>query len=170
MSSKMRIGVYPGSFDPITLGHLDIIQRASKLFDLLYVAVLENSDKTPIFSSEERLQMIQEATKSIDNVICEQFNGLTSLYAKQRNAQALIRGLRAVSDFEVEFKMAAMNRHLEPDIETIFLVCSSQYSFISSSVVREVASLGGDVSDLVPEVALSYLKKRFGNVEGKGMF
>lgn len=163
-----HIGIYPGSFDPVTLGHLDIIERAAKLFDRLHVAVLHNPDKTPYFTTAERVEMLLEATAHIDNVVCEQFDGLAAEYARKQGARAIVRGLRAVSDFEVEFKMAAMNRHLEPDIETVFLVPSHQYTFISSSIIREVATFGGDIAALVPEVVLSRLQRRMSAIEGKG--
>lgn len=166
-TGALRVGVYPGSFDPVTLGHLDIIERAARLFDQLYVAILRNPDKQPYFTVEERLVMLKEATTSLPNVVCDSFSGLAAEYARRQGAHAIVRGLRAVSDFEVEFKMAAMNRHLEPRIETIFMVPSNDHTFISSSVIREVAGLGGDVSQLVPDVVLQRLNERFSNNEGK---
>lgn len=166
-TGKLRVGVYPGSFDPVTYGHLDIIERASKLFDRLYVAVLRNPAKEPCFTVEERVDMLRESTASQVNVICDSFQGLAAEYARRQGAQAIVRGLRAVSDFEVEFKMAAMNRYLEPRIETVFMVPSSQHTFISSSIIREVAILGGDVSELVPEVVFTRLRERFPVKEGK---
>lgn len=167
-TGKLRIGVYPGSFDPVTFGHLDIIERAAKLFDRLYVAVLRNPAKNPCFTVDERVEMLRMATEGQQNVVCDSFAGLAAEYAKQQGAQALVRGLRAVSDFEVEFKMAAMNRYLEPRIETVFMVPASQHTFISSSVIREVAALGGDVSELVPPVVFQRLQQRFAMQEGKG--
>lgn len=161
-----RVGVYPGSFDPVTLGHLDIVERASKLFDRLYVAVLGNPAKQPCFTVEERVEMLRLATADYENVLCESYAGLAAEYARSRNARAIVRGLRAVSDFEAEFKMAAMNRHLEPSIETVFLVPAGQYTFVSSSVIREVAALGGDVSALVPEIVHKRLRERFTSTEG----
>lgn len=165
---ELHIGIYPGSFDPVTLGHLDIIERAAKLFDRLYVAVLHNPEKKPYFTTDERVEMLLEATAHLDNVICEQYDGLAAEYARKQGARAIVRGLRAVADFEVEFKMAAMNRHLEPDIETVFLVPSHQYTFISSSIIREVAAFGGDIAALVPEGVLSRLRRRLSATEGKG--
>ena len=165
---ELHIGIYPGSFDPVTLGHLDIIERAAKLFDRLYVAVLHNPEKKPYFTPDERVEMLLEATAHLDNVVCEQFDGLAAEYARKQGARAIVPGLRAVSDFEVEFKMAAMNRHLEPDIETVFLVPSHQYSFISSSIIREVATFGGDVAALVPEGVLERLQRKMSASEGKG--
>lgn len=162
-----RVGVYPGSFDPVTLGHLDIVERAAKLFDWLYVAVLRNPSKKPCFSIEERVEMLRRATANHPNVVCESFDGLAAEYARSRGARAIVRGLRAVSDFEAEFKMAAMNRHLEPDIETVFLVPAGQYTFVSSSVIREVAAFGGDVRALVPEFVYERLIERLTTREGE---
>lgn len=162
----LRIGVYPGSFDPVTYGHLDIVERAAKLFDRLYVAVLRNPAKQPCFTVDERVEMLRIATAHVPNVICESYDGLVAEYARMRGAQAIIRGLRAVSDFEAEFKMAAMNRHLEPDIETVFLLPAGQFTFVSSSVIREVAALGGDISALVPPVVCQRLRERFASQEG----
>ncbi len=161
----MRIGVCPGTFDPITYGHLDIIKRGSTLFDHLYVAVLHNPHKTPLFSIEERMEMLREEVKGLSNVSIETFYGLSVDYANQKNAIAIVRGLRAVTDFEFEFKLAAMNRHLDGTIETVFMMTSSEYSFISSSAVKEVAELGGNVSKWVsPRVAL-LLRNKFDNGE-----
>lgn len=162
-----RVGVYPGSFDPVTYGHLDIVERAAKLFDWLYVAVLRNPRKNPCFSIEERVEMLRMATANLPNVVCESFDGLAAEYARSRGAQAIVRGLRAVSDFEAEFKMAAMNRHLEPDIETVFLVPAGQYTFVSSSVIREVAAFGGDVRALVPEFVHERLMERLTTRKGE---
>lgn len=167
-TGKMRVGVYPGSFDPVTFGHLDIVERASKLFDRLHVAVLRNPAKNPCFTVEERVHMLRLSTAGMSNVVCDSFAGLAAEYARKQGAQAIVRGLRAVSDFEVEFKMAAMNRHLEPRIETIFMVPASQHTFVSSSVIREVASLGGDISDLVPDVVYQRLREIYATEEGKG--
>jgi pantetheine-phosphate adenylyltransferase len=156
----MRIGVCPGTFDPVTYGHLDIIKRASNLFDHVYLSILHNPHKVPLFSVEERIEMLVEETRQFTNVSVETFSGLAVEYAKQKNAIAIVRGLRAVTDFEFEFKLAAMNRNLDSSIETVFMMTSSEYSFISSSAVKEVASLGGDVSKWVsPRVAeLLYAK------------
>lgn len=166
-SGTRRVAVYPGSFDPVTLGHLDIVERASRLFDVIYMAVLQNPAKKPFFSVEERVEMLREATKEYKNVICESFNGLAAEYARSREARAIVRGLRAVSDFEAEFKMAAMNRHLEPEIETVFLVPAGKYTFVSSSIIREVAAFGGDVRSLVPECVYKRLMERLRRREGE---
>ncbi|WP_096592953.1 pantetheine-phosphate adenylyltransferase [Calothrix sp. NIES-2098] len=144
------IAIYPGSFDPITLGHLDIIQRASRLFEQVIVAVLRNPNKTPLFSVEQRLEQIRVSTRHLPNVEADSFDGLTVNYAQMRQAQVLLRGLRAVSDFEIELQMAHTNKTLSTHIETVFLATSNEYSFLSSSVVKEIARFGGSVDHLVP--------------------
>ena len=159
----MRIAVYPGSFDPVTNGHLDIIERAALLFDKLIVAVSRNPGKQPLFSVDERLDMLKEVTQSIDNVVIGAFYGLTVNYAKENNAQAIIRGLRAISDFENEFMMALTNKKLQTSVETVFLMTRAEFSFISSSAVKEVASFGGCVKDLVPPYVLGKLQVKFKN-------
>lgn len=151
LERNLTIAIYPGSFDPITNGHIDILKRASKLFDNVIIAVLENPAKTPFFSVAERIAMIKETTSVLKNVQVDSFKGLTVDYAKQKNAKVLIRGLRAVSDFEYEMQMAQMNKSLYLDLETIFLVPSVENSFLSSSLVKEVAMLRGDVSQIVPD-------------------
>lgn len=162
----MKVAVCPGSFDPVTYGHLDIIKRTADLFDLVWVAVLHNPAKRPLFSEAERVQMLQQATHQLPNVRCEAFSGLLIEYAKSRDAVAIVRGLRAVSDFEFEFKVASANRHLYPGIEALFMMTNGEFSFLSSSIVREVASLGGDVSEWVPEpVACALREKFFGRKE-----
>ncbi len=144
--------IYPGSFDPITLGHLDIIERVSKLFERVIVSVAEESEhKQVTFSGTERVGMIQLATEHLDNVNCGSFSGLVTAYAQEMSARVLIRGLRAISDFELEFQMASMNKKLAPDVETIFMMTQTCFSFLSSSIVKEIARLGGDISWLVPE-------------------
>ena len=154
--------MYPGSFDPVTLGHLDIIERSARLCDLLYVGVLVNPQKRDaLFAWEERVQMLHDATAHLQNVHCECFQGLLATYASQRQAAAIVRGLRAVSDFEYEFKLAAANRHLAPHIETVFMMTSHEYSFLSSSIVKEVAQLGGRVQGWVPEGVAERLADRF---------
>lgn len=145
------IAIYPGSFDPITLGHLDLIERGSKLFDRLIVAVLLNPKKDPMFTVEERIDQIRQSIKHLDNVEVDTFNGLTVNYAKMRQARILLRGLRVLSDFEMELQMAHINKTLPGEIETVFLATSNEYSFLSSSVVKEIAKFGGSISHLVPE-------------------
>jgi pantetheine-phosphate adenylyltransferase len=155
------IAVYPGSFDPITLGHLDIIQRASRLYDRLIVAVAQNSSKIPLFSAQKRVEQIRQAVQHLPNVEADVFEGLTVNYAKAKNAVVLIRGLRAVSDFELELQMAHTNKTLSNQIETVFLATSNEYSFLSSSVVREIAQLGGPLEHLVPPHITHDLHRRF---------
>ena len=155
------IAISSGSFDPITLGHLDIIKRGAKVFDEVYVVVLNNSSKKPFFSVEERLDLIREATKDIPNVKVDSHSGLLVEYAKMRNANAILRGLRAVSDFEYEMQITSMNRKLDEIIETFFIMTNNQYSFLSSSIVKEVARYGGSVVDLVPPVVERALKEKF---------
>lgn len=144
------IAIYPGSFDPITLGHLDIIERSSLLFQQVIVAVLRNPNKTPLFTVEKRLEQIHLSTQHLPNVRVDSFHGLTVKYAQMQQAKVLIRGLRAVSDFEIELQMAHTNKTLSTDIETVFLATSNEYSFLSSSVVKEIARFGGSVHHLVP--------------------
>jgi pantetheine-phosphate adenylyltransferase len=145
-----RVALYPGSFDPLTLGHVDIIKRGSALFDIIIVAVLENIDKTPMFTVEERLEMIGETFAELGNVEADSFSGLLVDYAAKRNATAIVRGIRAISDFEYEFQMALMNRRLAPSIETVFMMPAEEYSYVSSRLVKEVATLGGNIRGLVP--------------------
>ena len=153
--------VCPGSFDPITNGHLDIIVRSSKIFDEIYISVLNNSTKQPLFTVEERVEMIKEATKHIPNVKVDTFQGLLVDYARRVNANALIRGLRAVSDFEYEMQNASMNRVLYEDLETFFIMTNNQYSFLSSSIVKEVAKYGGNITTLVPSFVAEALHNKF---------
>ncbi len=156
-----RIAVCPGSFDPITLGHLDIIKRGARVFDEVIVVVLNNSAKNSLFSLEERTTLISEATKSISNVSVDSFSGLLMDYAKSINASAILRGLRAVSDFEYEMQITAMNKKLVDEIDTFFVMTNNQYSFLSSSIVKEVAKYGGNVKDLVPECVNIALENKF---------
>ena len=156
-----RIAVVPGSFDPITYGHLDIIERSSKVFDTLYVSVLKNSSKQGLFDVEERLELIRETTKNLDNVEVVSFNGLLIDFCQSVNARAIIRGLRAVSDFEYEMQLTSMNRKLDSSIETIYMMTNNNYSFISSSIVKEVAKYNGKVEDVVPPVVEAKKNKKF---------
>ncbi len=144
------IAIYPGSFDPVTLGHLDIIQRGASLFERVVVAVLRNPNKIPLFTVQERIEQIRRSTKHLPNVEADSFDGLTVNYAQMKKAQVLLRGLRAISDFEVELQMAHTNKTLSTQIETVFLATSNEYSFLSSSVVKEIAKFGGSVNHLVP--------------------
>lgn len=155
------VAVCPGSFDPITYGHLDIIRRGAKVFDTVYVVILNNSSKKPLFSLEERMALIQEVTKEIDNVIVDSHQGLLIDYAKNKKASTILRGLRAVSDFEYEMQITAMNRVLDESIETFFMMTNNQYSFLSSSIVKEVAKYKGDISELVPKAVENALIKKF---------
>lgn len=157
----MNIGIYPGSFDPITCGHLDIIERSAKLFDKLIVAVLINPQKKPLFSVEKRVEMIKHSIKHLKNVKVDSFNGLLVDFAQQKKARVIVKGLRAVSDFEYELQMALMNKKLDNEIETIFIMTNSKYSYLSSSIVKEVASFGGCVKDLVPPLVEKELKYKF---------
>ncbi len=145
-----KIAICPGSFDPVTLGHMDIIRRASKMFDKVIVAVLVNPSKQPSFSIRERIDLLREATQDIKGIEIVSFDGLLATYAKEKKAVAIVKGLRAVSDFEYEFQMALTNKKLNPELETIFLTTNSQYMYLSSSMVKQVASFGGDISDFVP--------------------
>ncbi len=153
--------LYPGSFDPITNGHLDLVRRASELFDEVIIAIAASPGKTPAFSLEERVSMAREVTAEVDNVQVQPFDGLTVSFANKYDIRVILRGLRAVSDFEFEFQMATMNRHLGPNVETLFLTPAEQYTFISSSLVREIAALGGDISKFVHPHVEAALKKRF---------
>ena len=154
----MRIAVYPGSFDPMTNGHLDIITRAAKTFDKVYVAILTNSAKKPCFSIEQRIDWLRRATAHLDNVEVDSFSGLLVNYANQIGASIIIKGLRAVSDFEYEFQMALTNRALSPNIETMFLMTNGEYSYLSSSIVKEIAKLGGSLGGLVPDFMIEEVK------------
>lgn len=155
------IAVCPGSFDPVTLGHLDIITRGAKVFDKVIVAVLNNRNKQPLFTVEERIQLLQETTKDLPNVEVDHFNGLLIDYVKRKNASAIIKGLRAVSDFEYELQMASINRKLDDNVETFFMMTNNKYSYLSSSIVKEVAKYQASVEDLVPEVVEAALRKKF---------
>ena len=154
--------IYPGTFDPPTNGHVDLIQRGAKLFGRLTVAVLNNPGKDPLFTVAERVEMLQEAIGALDNVSVATFDGLTVEFARQQGASAVLRGIRAISDYEYEFQMALMNRRLAPEIETVFLQPAGRYSFISSRMLKEVFSFGGDVTGLVPPNVLKRLRARIG--------
>lgn len=156
------VGIYPGSFDPLTCGHLDIIERASRLVDKLYVAVVANPNKKSLFPINERISMIQKGIKKLHNVSVDYFQGLLIHYAKEKKASVLFKGLRAISDFEYEFQMALVNRELSSDVETVFLMTAYQYAFLSSSLVKEVASLGGSVRGMVPPYVEDLLKEKYG--------
>lgn len=158
----MRTVIYPGSFDPFTNGHLDVVHRAAKLFDHVIVALARNEAKGPLFAIEERLDMVRQSIKGLENVSAEAFEGLLVNYVEKRGGQAVIRGLRAVSDFEFEFQLALMNRKLNERVETIFMMPKDTYTFLSSRIVKEIARLGGDVSAFVPSQVASMLRKKLG--------
>ncbi len=152
--------ICPGSFDPVTLGHLDIIKRASKMFGKVYIAVLVNSSKTPSFSIEERIELLSDAVKGLDNVEIVSFEGLLAEYCRQHGVDAIVKGLRAVSDFDYEFQMAMANKKINPGLETIFLTADSDSMYLSSSMVREIGSMGGDISNFVPECVHDRIVKK----------
>lgn len=157
----MRVGVCPGSFDPVTNGHIDIFERASKLVDVLYIGVFKNPNKNPLFTLEERMKLLEESTKHIPNVKVEIFSGLLLDYVKQKDSAIIIRGLRALSDFEYEFQRALLNKNVDPDVETVFIMTNNKYSYVSSSGVRELAYFNGDVSGLVPKNVEKALKEKY---------
>jgi len=157
----MRRAIYPGSFDPVTNGHVDVVERARKLFDEVIVAVANNDEKQPLFPLPERLDLLQQTVGKMENVRIAQFHGLLVDFAAAQQASAVIRGLRAVSDFEFEFQMALMNRKLESSVETIFLMPKEEYTYLSSRLVKEIARLGGDVSKFVPDIVAKALRKKF---------
>lgn len=152
--------IYPGSFDPVTFGHIDIITRSSKIADEVVIGVLKNNAKRPLFSLEERVRMLEEVTKELPNVRVVCFEGLTVDFAKEIGANVLVRGLRAVTDFEYELQMAQTNHKLAPEIETMFLTTNLNYSYLSSTIVKEVATFGGDISQFVPEVVMNRIKEK----------
>lgn len=164
MSNRFKNkAVYPGTFDPITKGHVDLIHRASHLFDEVIIAIAANAFKTPVFELKDRIQLVEETinTAKLSNVFVCGFDGLLAEFAKTKGVQVIIRGLRAVSDFEYEFQLASMNRHIAPELETVFLTPAEQFSFISSSLVREIAALGGDVSQFVSPVVAQALDQKY---------
>ncbi len=158
----MRTAVYPGSFDPVTNGHLDVIERAARLFERVVVAVIRNPEKKPHFSFKQRMEMLKKTVPHLKNVAVDSFDGLLVDYMRQKKARAIVRGLRAVSDFDYEFQMALTNRKMAPEIETVFLMTDYRYSYLSSSFVKQIAALGGDVSGLVPSAIANKLKKAKG--------
>jgi pantetheine-phosphate adenylyltransferase len=162
-----RVAVYPGSFDPLTNGHLDIIGRGAVLFDELVVAVLQNTDKEPLFTVEERLRVLREVLRPLPNVRVDRFEGLLVDYVRSVGGRVIVRGLRAISDFEYEFQMALMNRHLCEDVETLFLMAAEAYSYLSSRLVKEVAKLGGSVHGLVPPLVEKLLAERYRSATAK---
>ena len=159
---SQRIAVYPGTFDPITNGHLSIVNRALKIFDKLVIAILNNPLKAPLFSLDERIDMIQRALKDKDNVEADSFDGLLVDYVVKKKSNVILRGLRALSDFEMEFQMALMNRKLNRDVQSIFLMTDYKWFYTSSTIIKEAASLGGDISGLVPAFVNEKLKEKFG--------
>jgi len=161
LSSRSVVAIYPGSFDPITNGHLDLIERGARLFDTLVVAVLHNGTKQPLFTIEDRVEMLREVVGDMINVEVDGFDGLLVNYAAHRGARVILRGIRAISDYEIELQMALTNRRLEPDIETVFLMAGEANSFVSSRLVKEVARLGGDIGGFVPASVASRLHTRF---------
>lgn len=162
------IAIYPGSFDPITNGHLDLIERGSKLFDRLIVSILMNGEKAPLFSVEERVDMLREVLSGYSNVEIDHFEGLLVDYAAYRGASVLLRGIRAISDYEKELQMALMNRRLRPEIETLFMMAGEAHSFISSRLVKEIIGLGGNIAGLVPPSVEVRLRKRFNTAKAGG--
>lgn len=158
---KKITAIYPGTFDPVTNGHLDIIERASKLFDKVIITIAVNSSKKPLFTKDERMDMIKNVTKKFKNVSVDVFDGLLVSYAKKKKAAVIIRGLRAISDFDYEFQIALTNRKLEPEVNTLFLMPSEKYSFLNSSLVRELASFKADVKQFVPDYVFKKLKEKY---------
>ncbi|MBQ5544660.1 MAG: pantetheine-phosphate adenylyltransferase [Clostridia bacterium] len=159
-SLRGRLAICPGSFDPVTLGHLDIIRRAAKMFDQVIVAVLVNPGKNPSFTVEERMDMLRRSLNGVENVTVECFDGLLADYARQKGAQVIVRGLRAVTDFEYEFQMALANRKMNGNIDTVFLTTSAEYMYLSSSMVKSIACFGGDISDFVPTCICREISER----------
>ena len=156
----MKTAVYPGSFDPVTFGHMDIIRRAAAMFDHLVVTVMNNSSKSPLFSVDERVKILQEVTKDLPNVEIDSYDGLMIDYCREKKIHIVIRGLRAITDFEYELQMSQTNQRMKPDIETMFLTTSIEYSYLSSTTVREIAAFGGDVSQFVPEAVEIALREK----------
>jgi len=157
---KSRLAVFPGSFDPLTNGHVDIIERGTHIFEKIIVAILVNAEKSPLFSMEERVEIVRETFRGRANVEVDTFDGLLVDYVERRKAHVIVRGLRALSDFEAEFQMALMNRRLSPSVETVFMMPAEQYTYISSRLIKEVFSLGGQVRGLVPEIVVTRLQEK----------
>jgi pantetheine-phosphate adenylyltransferase len=160
MANRARLAIYPGSFDPLTNGHVDIITRGALLFDRVVVAILLNSGKEPLFSVDERVAIVRDVFKESPNVEVDTFQGLLVEYARERQASAIVRGLRAVADFEYELQMALMNRHLSADLETVFMMPAEQYTYVSSRLIKEIAALGGSLTGLVPPIVEARLVRR----------
>ena len=165
----MKRAVYTGSFDPVTNGHMDIIRRASEIFDVLIVSVLNNKEKTPLFSVEERVKILEEATKDLPNVQIDSFSGLLVDYAREKDLHVIVRGLRAITDFEYELQMAQTNRVLEPEVDTTFLITSLEYAYLSSTVVKEVAAFGGDIHKFVPDFVEKEIRAKYAARNSEGM-
>lgn len=161
----MRICIYPGTFDPVTMGHMDIIQRTTGLFDKVIISIAEDNYKKVLFSAEERLDMLKTVTKDLPKVEVDYFSGLLMDYCREKEATAVIRGLRAISDFEYEMQMAAMNKNLNPDVETVFLMTAQKYSFISSSIIKDVAKLNGNISGMVPPLIEDRIRDRYAEIK-----
>lgn len=165
----MKRAVYTGSFDPVTNGHMDIIRRASEIFDVLIVSILNNKEKTPLFSVEERVKILEEATKDLPNVQIDSFSGLLVDYAREKDLHVIVRGLRAITDFEYELQMAQTNRVLEPEVDTTFLITSLEYAYLSSTVVKEVAAFGGDIHKFVPDFVEKEIRAKYAARNSEGM-
>ena len=165
---KSNIAVYPGTFDPVTYGHIDIIKRAARIFDKVIIAVAHNDEKNPLFTVEERVAMLKDASKALKNVVVDDFEGLVVNYVRKQGAGVMIRGLRMISDFEYEFQMALTNRKLAEKIETIFMMPNESYSYISSKLIKEAAGLGADVKNFIPKKVQDALKKKLGTCLSAG--